>query len=1017
MKNRHSIIGKIVLASMGVAPAVFASAPAGILPQSISPLTNGDLCRAHSMIDEKNYTGALDQLRDIDLANLDVESRQEVTFLIARTAYMRGDDICVTLLDNYAADYPASEQALTARLLAADYFFFNHDFPAALARYNEISSSAIEPAQQHEYTFRRALAMLKCGYPDQAAPLFRSLIADGDFAIPAEYYLAYIDYLNKDYDKAYKAFASLPEISSSTRSSRGQKRDYISDGIEPGYYMTQIEFLNQDYTSAIRHGRSLLEKRPVDELLPETLRVLGESYFRTASPEVARHYLERYIESTDSPAPSALYSLGSLLYDDGRYDEAAALFAKVAGDDSSLSQSAWLYLGQCAIQENDNSAAAIAFEKAARSGYDSNISETALYNYATALLRGGNIPFSSSARLLEEFLTKYPDSAHASDVRATLAEAYCRQGDFGKALSYLDGIHNPSSSVRLLRQQVLFQYGVELQSNGESAPAEKYLREAADSPADKDLALQARLWLGDALYSQKKYAAASEALQAYVSGARSSAPDYGLGLYNLAYSLYQQDKFQKAASYFRQAAGASSLQQAQRANARLRLADCIFYSRDFKGAKEAYEKVIEAADPGADYATLRHATIRGLLGDVPGKIKELDMLSSKYPGTSWNAAALLEKAATLIDEGKISDAQDAYKHLAREYPDRPETRKGLLGLAQSFRAQGKTTQAIDSYSNIITRWPSSEEALLAHEDLSSIHAAEGSLQQYAAWLNGIQGAPRISGDEMERLEYRAAADAFAADVNNLALLEDYVKRYPEGENIAAALYDLADGRLEAHNYKGALQAVDLLLMRRPDSPQADAALLIRGEILENHSDSADARAKAFDAYSRLESKGNPAYSTDALCGMMRTAPSAEKQVTLADKVLRAGGSSDQMEEASFYKAEGLLKEGRDKEALSILTTLSGHPAGIYGAKAAVALGQYRFDHKDYAAAEKVLSEFADSGTPHEYWLARGFILLADVYSARGKKYLAKEYLESLKTNYPGDEADIREMITRRLSKL
>ena len=49
-----------------------------------------------------------------------------------------------------------------------------------------------------------------------------------------------------------------------------------------------------------------------------------------------------------------------------------------------------------------------------------------------------------------------------------------------------------------------------------------------------------------------------------------------------------------------------------------------------------------------------------------------------------------------------------------------------------------------------------------------------------------------------------------------------------------------------------------------------------------------------------------------------------------------------------------------------------------------------------------------------YWLARGFISLAEAYHADGNDYLAVEYLKSLRDNYPGDEPDIREAIDSRI---
>jgi quinolinate synthetase A subunit len=66
--------------------------------------------------------------------------------------------------------------------------------------------------------------------------------------------------------------------------------------------------------------------------------------------------------------------------------------------------------------------------------------------------------------------------------------------------------------------------------------------------------------------------------------------------------------------------------------------------------------------------------------------------------------------------------------------------------------------------------------------------------------------------------------------------------------------------------------------------------------------------------------------------------------------------------------------------------------------------------------EKEVLKFIEASTPHGYWLARGFILLADTYMKQGKSMEAKQYLLSLQNNYDGDD-DIAGMIAERLEKL
>ena len=68
-------------------------------------------------------------------------------------------------------------------------------------------------------------------------------------------------------------------------------------------------------------------------------------------------------------------------------------------------------------------------------------------------------------------------------------------------------------------------------------------------------------------------------------------------------------------------------------------------------------------------------------------------------------------------------------------------------------------------------------------------------------------------------------------------------------------------------------------------------------------------------------------------------------------------------------------------------------------------------------AERTANSLVDAGTPHHYWLARTFILLSDIYVKQGKTSEAREYLQSLKNNYPGKERDILEAVDQRLANL
>ena len=151
---------------------------------------------------------------------------------------------------------------------------------------------------------------------------------------------------------------------------------------------------------------------------------------------------------------------------------------------------------------------------------------------------------------------------------------------------------------------------------------------------------------------------------------------------------------------------------------------------------------------------------------------------------------------------------------------------------------------------------------------------------------------------------------------------------------------------------------------------------------------------------------------------MRNADNADTQLEYARRLRSTGGAdADALEEADFYEATALIDSAsaRDmREGERMLTRLAENPYSLFGARSAVTLAHRTLDAGDASRARDLMEDFTSSGSEQQYWVARGFIVLADAYSALGKDYLAQEYLRSLRQNYPGKEEDIKRMISSRL---
>jgi Tfp pilus assembly protein PilF len=134
---------------------------------------------------------------------------------------------------------------------------------------------------------------------------------------------------------------------------------------------------------------------------------------------------------------------------------------------------------------------------------------------------------------------------------------------------------------------------------------------------------------------------------------------------------------------------------------------------------------------------------------------------------------------------------------------------------------------------------------------------------------------------------------------------------------------------------------------------------------------------------------------------------------LSDETL----SPEWQTEARYERAKAYLALGEGASAESDLEALALDTRTIQGAEARYLLAQHYFDTGNPVEAQIVIQDYIRQGTPHAYWLAKSFILLSDIYAATGDRLQARQYLESLQTNYTQANDDIHQTIKERLNLL
>lgn len=980
--------------------ALFAAA------QINQPTVPGYYARGTGYYEIQNYAGTADQLRRA------ARSRQ------LSPAEQRRLEYCMAMSEFNRGRYDAAEQQLRAWLerwggapertdvlMSVGDCLFTHSYAEALSVYDRVQKSALaDTERQAELEYRRGYCCLKLALWDRADAAFASLESDPAWKDAAHFYRAYILYARGDYAAAKQAF-----LACNTNKAPGDMADF---------YLSQIYYNEGDYTRALPTAQALLRRGDAVPVAfrAEANRIAGESLYLTGNSRDAVGYLRNYVADTETPALSALYILGLSEYGSGQYTAAEKTLRPVTADDSAMGQNAYLYIGQALLKTGDTDGAIMAFDRALHMTHDQAAREAAYYNYAVARYSGGTVPFGSSVTTFEEFLTLFPDSRYAEDVRRYIITGYVTDDNYEAALAAINRVKKPSDAVLGAKQQVLYTLGARNLAAGNAEAALSQLRQARGlSRHNAQTAREVELALGEAMLRTGDFDGAAEALRGYLQG--SVTANTPVALYDLGYALMGLHEYADAASAFdRMIKNPGDMSTDAVADAWTRMGDCRYYQKDWSNAVAAYDKAYNISPSSADYVLFQKSVIQGYTGDFTGKLKGLERLEREFPSSALLPDALLEMTEAQLRTGDTKGAITVWRRLIQNYPETAQGRQAYLQMALTMTDTGNTDSAVETYKELITRFPTSDEGAQAVEALKRIYASRGDMDSFMTFMAGVDNAPRIDPGEAERTAFEVAEQQFL-DGEGSKLLQQYVSRYGDnGAQAVTAYAYLMDEADESGNMDDALKYARRIVNRWPDNSAAELAYAILGQ----SEYAAGNGEEALEAWKQLERRAStPALANEARLGIMRVARDLARPDDLAraaEAVLASStvGAEDKTE-ALFSRGLAMQLRGDDRGAIRAWQDMASMTDELYGAKAAVYLAETQLAVGDKSAAQATAEKFVNSGTPHAYWLARGFIVLADALKAQGQTYQAREYLMALRDNYPGKEADIFSAIDERLA--
>lgn len=984
--------------------------PLVVSAQQTEPLTNNRrlLDDGKELFLRHDYAAAQQTLMQYIKQNSQTETSDEVAYMLTCTAYELNASDRLEQLENFLDAYPDSRHRNRVQALLASTYFFQEKYLETIATFKGCDLELLSNEERDVCTLRLATAYQKIGNLQEASMWFSILKEVSEkYHADAVYNLAYIDYVQKRYDEALAGFREV-------------ESDEHYRKLSP-YYIADIYLIKGNYEQARRIAGVYVEAYPDEPNAVQMKRIAGEAAYGMKDYMQAVQNLEVYCSEVKNPDRKALYELGMSYAQIGVYSKAAARLGEVTTMQDALAQNAYLHMGLAYLQLKERNQARMAFEQASATNYDAAVKEQALYNYALCIHETSYSPFAESVTVFERFLNEYPHSVYADKVNDYLVEVYMNTRSYMAALKSIAKISQPGERILEAKQKLLFRLGTQAfaQAAFENA-IECFSQSLQLGRYNQQTKADAYYWRGESKYRLEQYAAAAADFRQYLEFAQDKrTEEYGLALYNLGYTAFKQKQYSSAQTWFARCVQSGvSLQATVMADAYNRLGDCNFYARSFETAQQMYAKAAATDTSLGDYSLFQEAFVKGLQRNYTGKIQTLNQMITAYPSSQYLDDALYEQGRAFVQLEDSENAVKRYKLLVERFPDSPLSRKAANEIGLLYYQNDQYAAAIEAYKTVITKYPGSDEARLAQRDLRSIYIDLNKVDDYMAFATSIPGGANFDVNERDSLTYVAAERVYMR--GNISEAQSsftrYLQSFPEGAFSVDAHYYLG---LIGYNQKNWTEATAHLnkVIEYPNNKFSGEAMSMCAVMAYDAKD----YGRALELYKRMIDRAvSQEERLSAETGALRSAyvlNDGKEVIAVASALLAESKLAPELSnEAHYYRAKAFLEAGNTQEALQDLTVLAKDTRNVYGAEAKYLVAQLYFNAGETAKAEKEVLEYIEVSTPHTYWLARGFILLSDVYVRLDRKLEAKQYLLSLQQNYQAED-DIAQMIESRLANL